>query len=97
MLLLLNGVSCAGCEPPVDCEALCSKSLACEVTFDAPDDPIDAKIESGERTELESCVMGCNDSSLVTQESAQCIEDLESENAAVCQQQVLDCLAISDY
>ena len=93
-LLVTANSSCVGCGEPVDCTSVCEKALECEVTFDAPDDPDEEQIESGERSELESCVMGCNQSELVTSESAQCIDSIDSENPAICQEMTLDCLEI---
>lgn len=86
----------AGCGPQVDCELLCQRTLACEVTFEAPDDPNDRLVEAGERTELESCAVGCRASPLVTVESASCIDDLDTRDPGVCQDQVLECLAVPE-
>ena len=83
-----------GCGDPVDCGSVCETALECEVTFDAPDDPDEEKIESGERSDLESCIMGCNQSELVTPASADCIEALDTENTAACQEATLECLEV---
>ena len=86
----------SGCGPTVDCESLCRRTLACEVTFTAPDDPQDRQVQSGERTELESCTSGCQASPLVTVDSARCIDELDTRDPEVCQEQVLDCLEVED-
>jgi hypothetical protein len=81
-----------GCGPTVDCELLCQRTLACEVTFEAPDDPDEQRVASGERTEQESCMLGCQASPLVDVDTARCIDDLDTRDANVCQAQVLSCL-----
>jgi hypothetical protein len=97
-LATCGAVVCAalGCGPTVDCEALCRRTLACEVEFTAPDDPTGAQVASGERSELESCTLGCEASSLVTVESASCIDGLDTRDAASCQGEVLACLGADD-
>ena len=82
----------AGCGPTVDCEALCDRLLACRVTLDAPDDPEGAKIEAGERTEDESCALGCAGSGVVTVERARCVDAVEIRDPGVCQDEMLVCL-----
>lgn len=81
-----------GCGPSVDCELLCQRTLACEVTFEAPDDPDEERVASGERTELESCTLGCEASPLVDVDSASCIDEVDTRDANVCQEEVLTCL-----
>lgn len=82
----------SACGPSVNCENLCRRTLACEVEFAAPDDPDGALVESGERSELESCVLGCEASALVTVESASCVDEVDTSDAAECQDDVLACL-----
>jgi len=84
------------CEATVDCESLCARTLACDVEFTAPDDPDGDKVASGERSELESCVLGCEVSPLVTLESASCVDGLDTSDPATCQGEVLDCLGASE-
>ena len=94
LLSLASSSLLASCGPSVDCEALCRRTLACEVTFDAPDDPSGSLIQSGERTDLEACTLGCEDHPLVTVERAGCVDQLDTSDANVCQRQVLACLEI---
>lgn len=86
----------AGCGPTIDCTNLCQRTLACEVSFQPTDDPTEAKVESGERTQLESCALGCQESPLVTVESATCVDGLDVRDASVCQEQVLQCLGVDE-
>ncbi len=83
-----------GCGPDVDCEALCNRTMACEVIFDAPDDLDGEKIASGERTELEACTLGCQDHPLVTVENATCVDGLDTRDPSVCQSQTLQCFDV---
>lgn len=86
----------SGCSS-VDCETLCEKTLACEIAFAPGDDPDEAKIVSGERSELESCTLGCEESPTVTVESAGCIDTIApSDDVAVCQAPIMECLGLSD-
>jgi hypothetical protein len=89
-------VALAGCGPSVDCALLCDRTLECQVTFDAPDDPDASRVASGERTEEESCVLGCEASPVVTVERALCIDDLEVGEPATCQEEVLACLELDE-
>ncbi len=87
----------AGCGGEVSCDNLCQHTLACEVTF-RPNDDLDGKrIESGERTDLEDCALGCQENPAVTVDSAHCVDDVTraSTDPAVCQPQVLDCFGTS--
>jgi hypothetical protein len=84
----------SSCGPTVNCENLCQRTLACEVTFAAPDDPDGERVESGERTELESCVLGCDASPLVSVETATCVDGVDTGDAAACQDDVLSCLGV---
>lgn len=93
--LLVSSLPIAACGPRVDCEALCARTLACEVTFQPPDDPSERKVQSGERSELESCTLGCEAHPAVTVDNARCIDELEVGDASVCQDQVLACLELS--
>jgi hypothetical protein len=81
----------SACGETIDCELLCQRTLACEVTFEAPDDPDGLRVP-GERSELESCTLGCQASPLVDVASASCIDELDTRDANVCQEQVLSCL-----
>jgi len=89
-------VGVGGCGPSVDCEALCARTLACEVTFDAPDDVDGTLIESGERTEEEACVLGCQGHPVVTVENATCVDGLDTRDPSVCQSQTLQCFGIDE-
>jgi len=93
-LLAAAVLGTTGC-PSVDCEALCEKTLACEVTFAPSDDPDEQRVDSGERTELESCAIGCQESPTVTVESAACIDEVEvGADPATCQAPIATCLGI---
>jgi hypothetical protein len=83
----------AGCGEKVSCENLCTRTLVCEVDFAPSDDLEGAKIDTGERTELESCTLGCEENPAVTPESALCVDEVTnaSQDPAVCQPQVLQC------
>jgi hypothetical protein len=95
-LLVPVALGAAGC-PSVDCEALCQRTLACEVTFAPSDDPDELKVDTGERTALQSCALGCEESPTVTVESASCIDELEiTGDPAQCQPGVVDCLGLSE-
>lgn len=95
-LLVPVALGAAGC-PSVDCEALCQRTLACEVTFAPSDDPDEQKVDNGDRTALESCALGCQESPTVTIDSASCIDELEvTGDPAQCQPGVVGCLGLSD-
>ncbi len=93
-LALAAAIAGAGCGPTVDCNILCQRTIACEVSFQPKDDPTEEKVAAGERTELESCELGCQESPLVTVDSATCIDGVEARDANVCQEQVLQCLGV---
>jgi hypothetical protein len=100
-LLLCAAAFCAStatsCAPAIDCEALCARTLACEVTFGPSDDPDGAKIKSGERSDDESCAIGCEESPRVTVDNARCIDALEiTSDPAQCQAQVMECLGLAE-
>jgi hypothetical protein len=87
----------AGCEPAIDCNALCARTLACEVTFGPSDDPDGSRVQSGERTDAESCALGCEESPRVTVDNARCIDSLAiTGDAAACQPQVMECLGLAE-
>lgn len=86
----------AGCEPEVLCENLCTRTLACEVTF-APSDDVDGnRILLGERSELQSCVRGCEESPAVTAESGRCVDAVTDKDSdpVTCQVPVAACFNI---
>lgn len=92
----LASVWLSGC-PSVDCEALCQRTLACEVAFAPGDDPDEQQVVSGERTPLESCALGCEESPTVNVDSAACIDAIEiTGDPAQCQGPVVDCLGLAD-
>jgi len=95
-LLVPVALGAAGC-PSVDCEALCQRTLACEVTFAPSDDADELKVDNRERPALESCAHGCQESPTVTVESASCIDELEiTGDPAQCQPGVVDCLGLTE-
>lgn len=96
LFVVVTGIAASGCGPSVDCTALCQRTIACEVSFQPEDDPTEEKVASGERTELESCAIGCEESPLVTVESATCIDALDVRDANVCQAEVLQCLGVEE-
>ncbi len=80
----------------VDCEALCQRTLACEITFAPGDDPNGQLVDSGERSALESCALGCAESPTVTVESAACVDGVEiNGDPALCQRPVAECLGVA--
>jgi hypothetical protein len=80
----------------VDCEALCQRTLACEITFAPADDPDGQLVDSGQRTQNESCALGCAESPTVTVESAACVDAVEiSGDPATCQRPVAECLGVA--
>lgn len=83
----------SGCGQEVNCENLCTRTLVCEVDFAPSDDLEGVKIDSGERTDLQSCALGCAENPAVTPESALCVDEVTdaSQDPAVCQPQVLQC------
>lgn len=95
-LVFACAVLTPACEPPVDCTALCERLLYCQVTFQASDDPNALKVEAGERTELESCRLGCEAHPRATPKGAQCVGALELGDPGVCQTQSLACLNLDD-
>jgi hypothetical protein len=84
--------ACGGSE--VNCENLCKRTLACEVSFAPSDDLEGDKVKAGDRTDLESCTLGCEENPRVTVESASCVDDVEITTAQQCQQPVLDCFGV---
>ena len=62
--------------------------LACEVTFDAPDDVEGDLVESGARTQSEACVLGCEE--IATPEVAGCVDELDIV-PDTCQDEVIKC------
>jgi hypothetical protein len=95
-LLTVWLVGVVGCQD-VDCEAVCQRTLACEVTFAPLDDPAEERVARGDRTALQSCTLGCSDSPTVTPESAACIDDLTiGGDPAQCQSGVVTCLGVQD-
>ena len=82
--------------PSVDCDALCARTLACEVTFAPSDDPEELKVASGERSEEESCALGCGESPVVTVEHASCVDglDIVVGDPGACQNDVLTCVEL---
>jgi hypothetical protein len=90
------GGSGAACTPDIDCDALCARTLACEVTFGPSDDPDGARIASGERSDAESCALGCEESPRVTVDNARCIDELTiTDDPASCQNGVMECLGLA--
>jgi hypothetical protein len=99
ILVLMLTTLGAACQQPVDCSALCQDALQCEVEFRPGDDPEGEKITSGERSAVTSCVLGCEESPIVTQGTADCIAQLPIDTttpAASCQTEVLTCLGVDD-
>jgi hypothetical protein len=92
LAVLVAALAGGACGPRVDCEKLCARTLACEVTFAAPDDPDGAKLRSGERTDEEACALGCAESTYVTVDGARCVDGVDTSDPATCQPEVLDCL-----
>ena len=89
--LLANGCS------SVDCETLCQKTLACEIAFAPGDDPDEQKILAGERSEIESCALGCEESPTVTVDAADCIDGVPpSDDVDVCQPPIMECLGLGE-
>lgn len=84
-----------GCGETVDCGALCDRTIACEVTFDAPDDPNGSRINDGTRTQRDACILGCEAHPVVDVESAACVDALETQDPTVCQERVLDCFGLA--
>jgi hypothetical protein len=64
------------------------------VTFAPADDPNLTKVKSGERSEEESCALGCEENPAVTVERAACLEDIDVEAPEVCQPKVAECLGV---
>ena len=90
-------IGAAGCAPTINCEALCARTLACEVTFGPSDDPDGSRIASGERSDEQSCAIGCEESPRVTVDNARCIDSLEiTADPGQCQPEVMECLGLAD-
>ncbi len=97
LLVAAAGFLCACPSTSVDCDALCARTLACEVTFGPADDPDGAKVVSGERSDAESCALGCAESPTVNVDNAACVDQLEiSSDPALCQDAVLRCLDLEE-
>ncbi|MBL93026.1 MAG: hypothetical protein CMH56_14590 [Myxococcales bacterium] len=87
LLLALNG-----CGETVNCENLCTRTLKCNVSFQPSDDPDRAKVLVGERTEQDSCAIGCNENQVVTVDAARCIDNVAIQDGPTCQNEMLTCL-----
>ena len=97
LVFVVVTASTVACEPAIDCNALCARTLACEVTFGPSDDPSGEKVKSGERSDAESCRVGCEESPRVTVDNARCIDGLTiSSDPAQCQGDVMACLGLAD-
>ncbi|MFH1808477.1 MAG: hypothetical protein ABIJ09_07025 [Pseudomonadota bacterium] len=94
VVLSISGWVCA-CPGP-DCLAICDHSLACDVTFTPADDPNLRKIESGERTDRESCELGCRESLSVDAASEACILGVEAREPEQCRAELQTCLGWVD-
>jgi hypothetical protein len=94
VVVFVLAASCGG--DNVNCDALCTRTILCEVDFAPSDDPNKEKVLSGERTEQESCVIGCEENPAVTPDSARCVDQVTdaSQDPAVCRDQVLACFEI---
>ena len=92
-VVLASALATGACGEKVNCANLCTRTIACEVTFAPSDDLEGAKITSGERTAEASCALGCEENPAVTPESAVCVDDVTnaSTDPVVCQPQVLEC------
>lgn len=90
-VVVTSALGCGGAE--VNCENLCVRTLACEVTFAPSDDLEGALIASGERTDEQACALGCAENPAVTAESALCVDEVTNAdtNPATCQPRVLEC------
>ncbi|MBN2360057.1 MAG: hypothetical protein JXR83_11445 [Deltaproteobacteria bacterium] len=91
IFMVLGLIGAIGCEQP-DCRAVCERTLPCSVTFAPADDPLLRKVQSGERTALDSCEQGCRESLAVDDRSAQCLLAVETRDPDSCRAQLLDCL-----
>ena len=97
ILALLGGAlvvaDVASCIPRVNCEALCKRTLSCQVTFGNRDDPDGLKVASGERSPQAACSLGCQESAAVTVASAGCVDEVTiTQDPLQCQDDVLRCL-----
>lgn len=96
VVFMVVGASTGCSSATVDCDALCARTLACEVTFGPSDDPDGEKIVAGVRTDAESCALGCGESPTVNVENATCVDNLEiTGDPTLCQDDVLRCLKLS--
>ncbi len=81
-----------GCGESVNCENLCTRTLKCNVSFQPSDDPDRAKVAVGERTEQDSCAIGCTENQVVTIDAAKCIDNVMIQDGPTCQKEMLTCL-----
>ncbi|HEY1098583.1 MAG TPA: hypothetical protein VGF99_06630 [Myxococcota bacterium] len=95
-LIVVAAVVGGGCSS-VDCETLCRKTLECNVAFAPSDDPDENKIVTGERTEIESCALGCEESPIVDVDAADCLDGVAATgDLDTCQPQMLQCLGLDE-
>ena len=90
--LLTLLMALGGCGETVNCENLCTRTLKCNVSFQPSDDPDRAKVVVGERTEQDSCAIGCSENQVVTVDAARCIDDVAIQDGPTCQREMLTCL-----
>ncbi len=95
-LVVVAGTFASACSS-VDCEALCRRTLACQVAFAPADDPDEQKILTGQRSEIESCRLGCEESPTVTVDAADCIDGVPpADDVDQCQAPILRCLGLDE-
>ncbi len=94
LLVTLLATVGSACGDQVNCENLCLHTLPCEVTFAPLDDLEGDKIASGERSDAESCALGCADNSAITVEGALCVDEVTAadRDPSTCNANVLECL-----
>lgn len=69
--------------------------MSCNVFFAPDDDLEELKVASGERSQSESCRLGCEDSDQVTVDRAACVDELTiTTDPASCRDDVLSCLEV---
>ena len=90
--VLMGLLFVGGCGETVNCETLCVRTLKCNVSFQPSDDPDRAKVVVGERSEQESCTVGCLENQVVTVDAAKCIDDVPIQDGITCQKEMLTCL-----
>jgi hypothetical protein len=81
----------AGCGQTVNCENLCARTLACGVTFGSADETVQERIDAGELSESEGCLIGCEERE-VNVETASCIDAVPVTSVAECQDPILACI-----